>query len=185
MLFGPWGIHFYLLHETRRENKRDLFGVSCGFWQPRLSQSLCTPTCCWSEWGFLVPFPCSWAGLRSSISCRTNSGSFGWELWHRKGLQHKFFCLDTFNSGAFGGRAERGACSVLWNTSQMLREWKPTMDALREDGRWWFMGTNSNVSKLCAQPWGAGNPRDVWHDPSTRCKWGDFQEPGFKEVSKL
>lgn len=91
MLFGPWGIHFYLLHETRRENKRDLFGVSCGFWQPRLSQSLCTPTCCWSEWGFLVPFPCSWAGLRSSISCRTNSGSFGWELWHRKGLQHKFF----------------------------------------------------------------------------------------------
>lgn len=74
--------------------------------------------------------------------------------------------LNTFNSRVLGWIAEPDAsgspdsdiCSVLWGRSQMLREWKPIMGIARQNGKRWFMGTASDVSKPCAQLSGAVNP---------------------------
>lgn len=100
------------------------------------------------------------------------------------GLARPSFCkvLLTCSSGALGGIAACGAsgcpgsgvCSVLWGPARCWENKVPlwTHPAGRDSGDLWGQPA---VFPNSAQPWGAGNPRDVWHDPSTRCNWADFQ----------
>ena len=144
-----------------------------------------------------MPLLCSLAEKKSSVNCSTNNSSFASQPWQLVGIMAReraaaqgIPLFNTFNSRILGWIAEPDAsgspssdvCSVLWDASQMLREWKPIMGIARQNGKRWFMGTASNLSKPRTQlSSGAVNPWDGWHDHDTRCNWGDFRSQVLKK----